>query len=110
MATIITDIEHIPGGYLFWRSLPLKGKRSRVSLSRKWARLFQVNLYPPSLRKAMLLSVLTTDGIPDARSMALYKWLLKYWYNGNAHALHTEWSLLQQMQQTTSAHHPQTIE
>lgn len=96
---IIEQIEHMPGGYQFWHSLPANGKKSAQVALRRWTQLLSSAIYPLALRQAMLRSCLNEYGVPDDRGMPLYLWMLKHMYRGNARELHREWSYLNQATQ-----------
>lgn len=96
---ILSQVVHLPGGYAWWHSLPLKGKKAAPALIRKWARVLSEHCYPIQLRQAILVASLNEDGIPDQRSMQLYLWTLRNLYRGNAVSMHREWQQLITVQQ-----------
>lgn len=91
---ILSQLVHLPGGYAWWHSLALKGKKGQVAVLRRWARLLSEQCYPLQLQQAMLYACLNHDGIPDDRGMALYVWMLRNIYRGNAVSMHHQWQQL----------------
>lgn len=93
---MVKEIVHLPRGYAFWEGLPLKGRQSSRCVLRRWLALLLRELYPAQLRQAALLASLDDEGVPDSRSRALYAWLLKVVYKGQAQQLHDDWYRLKQ--------------
>jgi hypothetical protein len=89
--TLISSIAHQPGGYLWWDSLPNKGRHSQVTLTRNWTKLLYSSLFSSSLQRAMLSACLSSDGIPNNQGHLLYTWLLVNIYNNNEAALYKDW-------------------
>jgi hypothetical protein len=96
LALLIKELVHLPGGYAFWQTLPLKGRRSQRAVLRRWTALLTRELFPVQLRQAALLACLNDEGVPESRSRALYTWMLKVVYHGQAQQLHKDWQLLKQ--------------
>jgi len=89
--TLLDNIAHEPGGYLWLCCLPKKGRHSKRVLQRRWAKLLYTTLIPATLQHAMLVACLTSNGQPDNRGFLLYKWLLHNIYNDDVKALYTDW-------------------
>lgn len=100
LLVMLSQLTHLPGGYTWWHSFPLKGKRAAKNVVKRWSRLLTEHCYPIQLRQAMLLASLNDDGIPDARSMQLYTWTLRNLYRGNAASMYKEWQQLITVQRT----------
>jgi hypothetical protein len=89
--TLTDNITHQPGGYLWWTTLPKKGRHSSVTLTRNWTKLLYTTLFPPLLQRAMLSACLSVDGTPNTQGHLLYTWLLINVYNNNEVMLYKDW-------------------
>ena len=96
---IIMDIERLPHGYAFWRSLPAKGKRSCHTVRKRWAGLLIETFFPAIFLTALVSACLSPDGVPDQRGKLLYEWLLKYVYSGQERRLYADWLSVKRGQQ-----------
>lgn len=92
-AYIVTDkiiciLQNQPGGYLFWASLPRKGRHNSQALRRMLANEILTTLFSKSFLSILLCSALTDVGRPTT---LLYKWLLTHVYNNKTHKLYNDW-------------------
>jgi len=91
MQLLIDQATQTPGGYLWWHSLPCKGRRSQSILMKKWTKLLLTILFPQELLTAMVLAALSPHGIPTPTSKPLYNWLIANVYKGKAALLYKDW-------------------
>lgn len=104
LVILVDQITHLPQGYLFWHSLPSKGRKSPQVVLRRWTKLLVSHLYPATLRKLLLTTCVDADGVPDQRGRPLYLWCLRHLYNNNARLLHKDWSYLKQAASQRAKH------
>lgn len=88
---VIAQIEHLPNGYTFWRTLPPQGKTSVGIIRKRWGILLRTTFFPPSFIRMLLCACLNAEGVPDRRGVGIYQWLLKYVYRNNVKALYADW-------------------
>lgn len=85
---IITDFEHLPGGYKVWYDLSSYKKNE---LQKRWTNSFNAYLFDESFRKAALTACLTNRGFPTLEGKELYIWLIDIVYCGSEKRLYQEW-------------------
>lgn len=91
MQAVIQEATKAPGGYLWWHSLPDKGKHSQATLTRNWTALMLTKLFPQPLLDAILQACLTIEGLPCQRSKPLYIWMLNNVYKGKYREMYKDW-------------------
>jgi hypothetical protein len=89
--TFVTQLQHSPGGYVWWFGLPKRGWYSGKVLKRKWVTTVLDVLMPPVLQRAMLLACFEPSGQPVPSAKPLRNWLLVNVYNGDATKMMTAW-------------------
>lgn len=94
MQAVIDSATHTPGGYLWWHSLPGKGRHSQAVLTQKWAAVVLTRIFPQSLLTAMLHASLSPQGTPQQHSSSLYNWLIANVYNNKVELLYKAWTQL----------------
>lgn len=94
--TMIQHIVDLPDGYIWWRSLPKKGRHAAKTVRRLWAVQSIKAFFPATLLRAMLLACIDGNGVPDSRGSALFTWVLKNIYCGHTEQMYKDWFSLQQ--------------
>lgn len=87
--SIILTLQHQPGGYAFWMSLPQKGRHNAVALRKTLGDKILSMIFTPSFLAILLKSALTTAGQPI--NSPLYTWLLTNVYSNNIRKLYKDW-------------------
>lgn len=83
-------LQHSPGGYKFWQSLPEKGRWNKVAMRRKLATFLLDSFFDKEFMDGLLSAALTQQGRPVEHSQ-LYSWLLHFVYSGNVQRLYSDW-------------------
>ena len=88
---IETDICKLPGGMLWWSSLPEKGKRSPKALRRRWSDQGYNLGMSKELNVAMLRACLGNGGMVSEQSKELYYWMKEWLYSEDDTRMYSEW-------------------
>jgi len=91
MRAVIDQATKTPHAYLWWHSLPAKGRHSKTTLLQKWTALVLTTLFPQELLTAMLRAALSPNGTPSSHSKPLYNWLVVNIYKSNSILLYKDW-------------------
>lgn len=83
-------LQHSPGGYRYWHSLPEKGRWNKVALRRRLATHLLNSFFGKEFVESLLLAALTQQGRPVEHSQ-LYNWLLVFIYSGDVQRLYGDW-------------------
>lgn len=88
--SIIDTIQHKPGGYTFWQSLPKKGQNNQETIRKGIADTLLTSLYDSSFIAMLLKAAMDESGRPLLHS-PLYRWLLTNIYSDNVGKLYQDW-------------------
>ena len=88
--SIIDTIQHKPGGYIFWQSLPKKGHDNAEAVRKGIAETLLSSLYDSSFISMLLKAAMDENGRPLLHS-PLYRWLLSNIYSENVAKLYQDW-------------------
>ena len=88
---ITSSICHLPGGYLWWHSLPGKGRQSTHAVTQRWAKIVTATYLPQPRLHSMALACLQDNGVVDEKGKDLYIWLLQHFFNNQHRQLYQCW-------------------
>lgn len=88
--SIIDSIQHKPGGYTFWQSLPKRGRDNAEAVRKSIAETLLSSLYDSSFIAMLLKAAMDENGRPLLHS-PLYRWLLSNIYSENVQKLYQDW-------------------
>lgn len=94
-SAILTNLQRLPGGYVFWHGLKPKGKFGKPTTLHRWTLLFLTQFFTQAFLDGLLRACLSNTGTPEAKGDFVYQWLLKYIYKNDSVKLFTAWVQLQ---------------
>ena len=84
-------LQHLPGGYVFWYSLPHKGRQARQVLRKRLIHAMVTASMPPALQRAMLLACYDANGRPAPQAKQLYDYVCTNMYQDDPGRMVRAW-------------------
>lgn len=89
--TIERDIAYLPGGTIWWYSLPQKGRGNRGAVVKKWTDLLYSCLFCSGFKRILLKAAIAEDFTVHEHSKELFEWMKRNLYNNSEEKVYKEW-------------------